>query len=137
MRTLLLPLLALTLLVACGAAAPAGPPTAQAVVDAMNAAGLGLSDVVAPERDPDSPLPNSYRERLEFTIAEVAPDGGQVFVCDTRQNCDAIHAYYDALKALAGPYLYQSPNGLVVAQLNSGLAPETAAKFQAVVEGFK
>lgn len=120
------------LLTACG-----GVPqvvTAQSVIDQWNAAGLGLSNVQASERDPDSPLPNSYSERLEFEIAEVAPSGGQVFVCDTKQNCDAIYAYFDALKALAGPYLYQSPNGRVVAQLNSGLTPETAAKFKQVID---
>ncbi|PDV97155.1 hypothetical protein [Candidatus Chloroploca asiatica] len=124
------------LLSACGST-PASTLTAQAVVDSFNTAGLGLSDVVAPERNPSAPLPNSYTERLVFTIAEVSPNGGQVFVCATKQNCDAIYAYYEALVALAGPYLYQSPNGLVVVQLNSGLAPETAAKFQQAVGVFK
>lgn len=126
-------LLVAVVLVACGSA-PASAVTAQGVIDAANAAGLGLADVQAEERNPDSPLPNSYTERLGFAIPEVAPEGGQVFVCDTKQNCDAIFAYFDALKALAGPYLYQSADGRVVAQLNSGLTPETAAKFEAVIK---
>lgn len=44
---------------------------------------------------------------------------------------------YDALKALAGPYVYQSPSGTVVAQLNSGLTPDEAKKFeQAIQSGY-
>lgn len=109
------------------------PLTAQSVIDAFNAAGLGVTNVRTEPRNPNSPLPNSYQERLSFAIPEVAPRGGQVFVCDTKQNCDAIFAYFDALKALAGPYLYQSPDGRVVAQLNSGLTPATAAQFRQVI----
>src|SRR5690349_21613714 len=106
-------------LVACGGAAPPSAVSGQSVIDAWNTAGLEVTDVQTPERDPESPVPNSYQERVTFTIGEVAPDGGQVFVCDTKQNCDAIFAYFEALTALAGPYLYQSPDGRVVAQLNS------------------
>lgn len=119
-------------LAGCGGAAPPAR-TAQSVIDAWNAAGLGVADVVVAERDAASPVPNSYTERLTFSIPEVAPDGGQVFVCDTKQNCDAIYAYYEALAGLAGPYLYRSGDGRVVAQLNSGLTPETAARFQAAL----
>jgi hypothetical protein len=107
--------------------------TAQGVINQFNSAGLGLVDVRSEPRDSSSPLPNSYKEQLAFSIPEVAPKGGQVFVCDTKKNCDALYAYFDALKALAGPYLYQSPGGRVVVQLNSGLAPDTGAKFEAVV----
>jgi len=109
------------------------PLTGQAVIDKFNAAGLGVTDVRPEKREPDSPLPNSFQEYLGFAIPEVAPKGGQVFVCDTKRNCDAIYAYFDALKSMAGPYLYQSPGGTVVVQLNSGLNPETGAKFEAVV----
>ena len=107
--------------------------TIQDVVDLLYAADLGVSDVQVPPRPTDSPLPNSYRERVEFNIAEVAPKGGQIFVCDTKRHCDALYAYFDMLIALAGPYLYQSPSGTVVAQLNSGLSPDTAARFEAVI----
>ena len=63
--------------------------------------------------------------------------GGQkehMCACDTKKNCDAIYAYYDALKALAGPYVYQSPSGTVVAQLNSGLTPDEAKKFEQAIK---
>lgn len=136
MLTRILLLFALCLsLAACGA--PAAPLTASSVVEAFKGAGLDVSNVQPGVREADSPVPNSFREFNTFTIASVAPRGGQVFVCDTKQNCDAIYAYFDALKALAGPYLYQSPNGLVVAQLNSGLTPDEARKFETVIAGLK
>lgn len=131
-----LALIALALITACGAA-PAPGLSAQAVVDAANAAGLGLTNVQANQLAEGAPVPRSFQEHLAFTIPEVTPDGGQVFVCDTKQNCDPIYAYYKELELLAGPYLYQSPNGRVVVQLNSQLTPETAAKFEQVVEGFR
>jgi hypothetical protein len=107
--------------------------TAQGVIDKFITAGLNVGDVHVEERVPESPLPNSYTERLAFSIPEVAPKGGQVFTCETKKNCDALYAYFDILKGLAGPYLYQSLNGKVVVQLNSGLSPETASKFEDVV----
>lgn len=87
------------------------------------------------ERETDSPLPNSWAEDVLFDIPALGTDkGGQVFVCDTKKNCDAIYAYFDALKAMVGPYVYQSKNGRVVVQMNSGLAPDEAAKYEAVVK---
>lgn len=132
------------LLTAC--VAPAATPTpvptetptvisAQSVVDMFIEAGFNLTDIHTPEHEAGSPLPHSYDEWLRFTLPEVAPKGGQVFVCRSKTNCDALYAYFDMLKGMAGPYLYQSPSGLVVAQLNSGLTPDTAAKFQEIVEG--
>jgi hypothetical protein len=47
-----------------------------------------------------------------ITAAAIAAgtfNGGQFFICDTKKNCDAIYAYYHALKALAGP----TPNTMV------------------------
>ena len=79
-------------------------------------------------------MPNSASAHYVFEVPSVAPKGGQVFVCSTKQNCDAIYAYFDALKALAGPYLYRSPSGAVVAQLNSGLDAATADTFKAAIE---
>lgn len=123
------------LLVACNViASQPAPITAQDVIDKFIAAGLEVSGVNPGERAEGTPLPNSYRENLEFAIAEVAPKGGQIFVCDLpRKNCDALYEYFNILIGLAGPYTYQSPSGLVVAQLNSGLTPETAAKFEEVI----
>jgi len=114
--------------------ARANPITAQQVMDKFKAAGLKVEDVHREERDPKSPLPNSYKDRLVFAVPEVAPKGGQVLVCSTKQNCDAIFVYFQAIKGLGGPYIYQSANGTVVLQLNKGLKPDVADKFEAVIK---
>lgn len=115
-------------LAACGGA-PA--VTAAQVAEKFTAAGAtNIHDEVI---EASSPVPKSYIAHQAFEIASVAPKGGQFFICDTKKNCDAIFAYYDALKALAGPYTYQSPSGTVVAQLNSGLTPAEAAKFEQAI----
>lgn len=123
-------LLCLALLAACGGA-PAG-----ATGDQVKAAitGLGATDWKTEAIGADVPIPKSYKDHYAFSIPSVAPSGGQVFICDTKQNCDAIFAYFDALKALAGPYLYRSPSGTVVAQLNSGLTPDEAVKYEAAIK---
>lgn len=133
-------------LAACSAPAPTSTPeptatpasiAAQALIDMFVDAGLEISDVRVEEWVEGSPMPNSYEERLSFTLPDVAPKGGQVFTCRNKQNCDALYAYFDALKGIGGPYYYQSAGGTVVAQLNSGLTPDTAAKFQEIVEGIE
>lgn len=95
------------LLMGCG-----GSAAAPDVVGALTSAGAqnikeeALADGV--------PVPRSYQKRHVFEVASVAPKGGQAFTCDTKKNCDAIFAYFDAMKALAGPYTYQSAGGTVV-----------------------
>lgn len=130
MRLLLLSL-ALLALLACGAPSV---PTGQQTIDRLIAAGLPIENAHAEPLDAAVPVPRSYLERWVFTIPSVAPKGGQLFVCDTKKNCDALYAYYDALKALAGPYTYQSGSGLIVVQLNSGLAPGDAEMFEAALQ---
>jgi hypothetical protein len=128
MQRLLVPLLAVILLVGCGGA-PA--VTAQQVSQALASAG---ATNIHDEAVADSvPVPKSFTAHQAFEIASVAPKGGQYFICDSKKNCDAIYAYFDSLKALAGPYLYQSPSGTVVVQLNSGLKPDDAAKYEQAV----
>jgi hypothetical protein len=129
-------LLLLLGLVACGGA-PATALTAADVVSAFTAAGVPVENVQPGVRPADSPLPNSFKEYVTFTIPSLGDKGGQVFVCETKQNCDALYAYFDALKGIGGPYYYQSPSGTVVAQLNSGLAADEAAKFEQAVAGLK
>lgn len=121
-------------LIACSSTTPT-PLTGQQVIDRFIAAGIEVTDVRPGERADGSVLPNVYEENIDFTMAEVAPKGGQIFVCKTKEYCDTLMAYFDAVKAIAGPYLYQSPNGLVVAQLNSGLTTDTAEKFEQVIKG--
>lgn len=116
------------LLIACG-----GTPAPS--VDQVSAAltGAGAQNVHEQAIEASAPVPHSFQSHLSFVIAPVAPRGGQAFICDTKKNCDAIYAYFDALKGLAGPYLYQSPSGTVVVQLNSGLTPDQAEPFSKAV----
>lgn len=118
------------ILIACGGA-PA--PSIDQVSAAL--AATGATDIRNEPLAEGAPVPRSFTEHRVFTIDAVAPKGGQVFICDTARNCDAIYAYFDALKALAGPYIYRAKSGLVVVQLNSGLTPDQAAPFERAVEG--
>lgn len=127
-----------TLLVSAAALFGCGekqPITQAALVEALTKGNIPLSDVQTPPRDPSSPLPNSYKERFTFALPSVAPKGGQAFICEEKSHCDAIYSYLDALKVLAGPYLYRSKDGLVVLQLNSGLTPDIAEPVKVLVEG--
>lgn len=125
--------LAALMLVGCGSS-EAEPVTSAGLLSALTAAGVEYSNAEHPERDPSSPLPNSYKEHLVIALPSVAPKGGQFFICEKKEYCDALYSYFDALKAFAGPYIYRSKNGLVVAQLNSGLESAAAEQVQAVVE---
>jgi hypothetical protein len=124
------------LLAACSASTPE-PVTAQSVVDSFVAAGLEVSDAQPAGRPEAMPDIYQFRERMTFTIAEVAPKGGQVLICELRPHCDLLMEFYKAFEALGGPYYYQSPSGLVVAQLNNGLSTETAEKFEQVIKGLE
>lgn len=109
------------------------PVTAKKIVEQLQATGIAITDIQTPDRTQKSPVPNSYKDHITFVIPSVAPKGGQVFTCDKKQYCDAIYAYFDAFRAFAGPYIYQSKNGLIVAQFNDALPPETAEKLAAVI----
>ncbi|SUA58057.1 OB-fold protein [Oligella urethralis] len=74
-----------------------------------------------------------FKQSIKFSIPEVAPQGGQMFICEEKKLCDPIYDYYDSLKFLAGPFLYQSPKGLVILQLNSDLKEETAKKLESAI----
>lgn len=118
------------LLAACGTPAA---PTADRVRGVLT--GLGATNIHDDPPDAQSPLPRSFTVRQAFTLPSVAPKGGQYFICDTKRNCDALYAYFDAFKALAGPYTYRSDSGLVVVQLNSGLPPDEAARVAQAIKG--
>lgn len=122
--------IALGLLVACGGTTRV---TAQQVVDKLQAAGIELQDVTTPPDNPESPLPRTFTERLSFKDATLDNAGGQVFVCDTKSNCDALMVYFEALKALGGPHFYQSNNGLVVFQLNNGMSQQQVQRYRDVL----
>ncbi len=111
--------------------------SAQEIVAAFEAAGISLTNVeYNPAIEEGSPLPRSFRERATFVDELLGDKGGQIFVCDEVTHCQALHAYFEALIAMAGPYTFTSPSGLVVAQLNSGFTPDQAERYRAVLAGF-
>lgn len=113
------------------------PPTASKIIEQFKSLGVNIQNVREEPRDSKALLPNSYSERLVFEIPDVAPNGGQIFVCKKKDYCDAILHYYEALGVVAvGPYLLQSSNGLVVGQFNKGLAPEVAEKMMNVIKKY-
>lgn len=129
-------------LAACSAVltSPAATPealTAQGVVDKFIAAGLEISDIEQLERPEGMPELYQFKERWGFTIAEVAPRGGQVYMCEVRPHCDLLMEFFKAFEDLGGKYYYLVPGGLAVVQLNNEVSPETAAKFEAAVAGLK
>lgn len=126
--------IAVALLAGCSSSEPM---TGDKVIAALKSANVPVGDVQKPARDPSSPIPNSFSERVTFALPSVAPKGGQVFICEKKEYCDALYTYFDALKGLAGPYLFRSKDGLVVAQLNSGLQPSDAEPVRKVIEGLK
>ncbi|HWX02493.1 hypothetical protein [Collimonas sp.] len=113
------------------------PSRGSAVLAALVNGDTGIYAFDYLERKPGALQPQSFDENIAFAIDEVAPQGGQIFICSTKRNCDAIYAYYDALISLAGPYLYRSRDGKVVAQLNSGLRPDTAKAFESALKKLK
>lgn len=113
------------------------PSQGSAVLAALVNAQTGMFNFEYLDRQSDSLMPQSFDERISFTLPEVSPKGGQIFVCSKKKNCDAIFAYFDALKGMAGPYLYRNKDGRVVAQLNSRLKPDTAEAFESALRKLK
>ena len=74
-----------------------------------------------------------YSEHANFMINEIAPKGGQFYICKTKSECDPIWNHYDT-SPLRGPYVFRSKDGKLVAQLNSTLSIDTGAKFRDVFE---
>ena len=123
-------LLSGVLLVACGDKAI----TKDDLISTMKASGVEINDVK--DLKNDKFMVQGFNDRFSFSIPEVAPKGGQAFICEKKDQCTPVFAYFDALKDLAGPYLYQSPNGNVVLQLNAKLKEETAKKLEQAISKY-
>lgn len=112
-------------------------PTSNMVLDALMGAGIQVQNVQHDPPVPEgSPLPRSYKHRITWTDALLGNDGGQAFICDTPALCAAFPTYFQALAGLAGPYIYTSPNGLIVLQLNNGFTPEQAERYKIAISRF-
>lgn len=111
------------------------PPSIDDVMTKLGTSGVQVENIQKPGVNSSSLLPKTYKEHAVFSVPSVAPSGGQVFVCEAAKDCDVLFQYFDRLKALAGPYLYKSKDGLVVMQLNSGLSADEAKKLGNIVTG--
>jgi hypothetical protein len=100
------------------------------VIDAWRAAGLPVSAVKDCSNTTSTTIPKTFDDDLCFTIASIAPAGGQVMTFSTPSNQRSIVAYFDQYPALA-PYVYSHANA--VAQLNSNLKAADAAKYDAAM----
>ena len=111
------------------------PPTADAVIIEI-ARVTEIRNYTKPQRDPQAAWPDRYKEHATFSVLDAAPCEGQVFICDTANDCDAIYEYFNALKLSDGSYLYKSKSGYAVMQLDGGLAPEEATKLGDTIARF-
>lgn len=128
-----IPVLALFALSACSDE----KVTTDSVVSALRSTGVEINDVKdLPKNTDNSPLPKSYKERFSFSVPDIAPKGGQAFICEDKKMCDPLFAYFDKFKAFGGPHFYQSPKGVVVLQLNESMPYEKAKKLEKALEQF-
>lgn len=115
----------------------ANAPTVDTVLSAFESAGIQVRDVDrAPHIEAESPLPRSFRQHAAWNDALLGDSGGQLFICDSPDLCAALSAYFQMFVGMAGPYIYTSPSGLVVVQLNSGFTPDQAARYRTVLDRF-
>lgn len=136
MKLFLLPIVACLVASAFAKEAPL-PPNVQDLVNKLQAAGCEFENVeLNMERSNGSVLPNCWNDRLVFTIKSIAPKGGQIFFTSRSSYGESIAAHYLSYPALVGPYVYRSKDGKIVAQLNSGLTPAQAEKFEAVITAY-
>lgn len=126
-------LAAVAALVGCSASGE--PVTKDGLVAALKDADLGIIEVTEEDPSKGGMVPGGYQHHLSIVLEEVAPKGGQFFICDETSTCDQVKGYFDSLANLAGPHRYQSTSGHVVAQLNSGVSQETADRIVTVLDG--
>ena len=117
-----------------GCSASAEPVTKDGLVSALEEADLGIIEVIEEDPTDSGMVPGGYQHHVSIVLEEVAPKGGQFFICDDPAVCSEVKGYFDALANLAGPHRYQSESGRVVAQLNSDVSQETADQVVAVLE---
>ena len=104
-----------------------------AIVASLVNAGTGVYGAKLIEREIDAVLPQSFDERISFSLEGHASVSGQIFLCSSKKFCDSIYRYFTSLISLAGPYLFRSKDGKIVAQLNSSLPPNAALFFESAL----
>lgn len=124
----------LTMVTLAGCSNSDEPVTQEGLVQALQDADLGIVEVIDEDPSDSSMVPGEYQRHVTIVLEEVAPKGGQFFICNDPAECSEVKGYFDGLASLAGPHRYASESGHVVAQLNRGVSQETADQVVTVLE---
>lgn len=125
---------ALTMAALAGCSSSDEPVTQEGLVQALQDVDLGIVEVIDEDPSDRSMVPGEYQHHVTIVLEEVAPKGGQFFICNDHAECSEIKGYFDGLASLAGPHRYASESGHVVAQLNRGVSQEIADQVLTVLE---
>lgn len=124
----------LTMAALAGCSSSDEPVTQEGLVQALQGADLGIVEVIDEDPSDSSMVLGEYQHHVTIVLEEVAPKGGQFFICKDHAVCSEVKGYFDGLANLAGPHRYASGSGHVVAQLNRGVSQETADQVLTVLE---
>jgi hypothetical protein len=130
-----------------GEGAAAGPPSAMAIVEYLQASGFPIGDVVAftEETDPNGLLgqPGAYIEKVTFKDARLQDQGlrlesgGTVEVFRREQDARERQRYLRTSSAgISLATEYSEVAGPVLLRLSRGLAPEAAEAYFDALEAF-
>ncbi len=106
------------------------------LIEALQTSDIGVTNVSIKDPQASESLPKGFDHHFVLTLEEVAPKGGQFFICQQETDCQALAVYFEALAFLAGPHRFTSASGHVYVQLNSGVSEPTAESIRAVLEEF-
>lgn len=124
----------LTMAALAGCSSSDEPVTQEGLVQALQDADLGIVEVIDEDPSDSSMVSGEYQHHVTIVLEDVAPKGGQFFICNDPAECSEVKGYFDGLASLAGPHRYASESGHVVAQLNRGVSQETADQVVTVLE---
>lgn len=139
MRSFFTLLLALGMLVACGAqqstpVATRSINTAQQVIDQMKTTGLVINDTL-PRTEGDTALDPLYKDHLSFEIIEAGEKrSGMISLCQQKLDCDKL---YDGLQLSAKMGLirvWRSQDGLLVCMIEPTISQPAANQLQTIIE---
>jgi len=142
MRIFLTFLLALSMLVACGASpAPAIPlhviKSTQEAIDQMKVAGFEINDTL-PRTDGNRALDSLYRDHKSFEVIEAGNKrAGALSLCRQKSDCDQLYETLQLSVKMGLIRVWRSQDGLLVCLMDTALSQPAADQLQSIVESFK
>jgi len=110
----------------------------EAIVDAFKAAGLEAENPTPMTKD-DYGLGPYVCKGVHFFVPSIDDTaGGRAFVCDNKEDADAIAGYYEAAgkaSAMLFSWVFRNEVANTVVQINGNLPEGTARKYEAVLKG--